>query len=116
MMEFEPELAGGDCTSSADAECFGSNWALQVYPRGFVTTYDDAGCLATYGEFNRVPLIKVTSSSKDSTKGARIGLYGRGTYFAPNACKSQQYTCHALLPADAEGGVPDYYTVVITLS
>ena len=74
MMEFEPELAGGDCTSSADAECFGSNWALQVYPRGFATTYDDAGCLATYGEFNRVPLIKVKSSSKDSTKGARIGF------------------------------------------
>ena len=34
-------------------------------------------------------------------------LHGRGAYFTPNACKSQQYTCHALLPADAEGGVAD---------
>ena len=58
----------GGCSSiariaSADTECF-----------GYTTTYDDAGCLATYGEFNKVPLIKVTPSSKDSTKGVRIGF------------------------------------------
>ena len=75
-------LDGGDCTSSADAECFGSNWALQVYPRGFATTYDDAGCLATYGEFNRMPLIKVTSSSKDSTKVVKSLILGKGKYLA----------------------------------
>ena len=66
-------LNGGDCTSSADAECFGSNWALQVYPRGFATTY---------GEFNRMPLIKVTSSSKDSTKVVKSLILGKGKYLA----------------------------------